>query len=90
MLVTDPARFRPFATYLALVAEARTLAPAEFAWRSETYEFEVARLAIDYLLGRDGLRRMLEDGATVLELERTWADDLAAFGERRRPFLLYD
>jgi uncharacterized protein YbbC (DUF1343 family) len=90
MIVTDPRRFRPLAAYLALLAEARALAPSEFAWRTERYEFETDRPAIDYLLGRDGLRQMLDDGASVADLERSWAADLAAFGESRRPFLLYD
>jgi uncharacterized protein YbbC (DUF1343 family) len=89
LIVTDPARLRSFAVYLALLAAARRQAPAEFSWRSETYEFESARPAIDYLLGRDGLREMLEQGASVAEMERTWERDLRAFESVRRPFLLY-
>jgi len=90
VIVTEPTGFRPFATYLALVAACRSIAPAEFAWRTETYEFEAERPAIDYLLGQEGLREMIEDGAAIRDLERTWADGLLAFADARRPFLLYD
>jgi len=90
LIVDDRERFRPFAAYLALLSVARGQAPAEFAWRTETYEFETARPAIDYLLGQPGLREMLERGAPLAEMERTWVDGLRAFAEARRPFLLYD
>ena len=90
IIVADRSTFRPFATYLAVVREARALDPGRFAWRTDAYEFESARPAIDYLLGREGLRRRLEDGASIAELERSWAADLRAFEERRRAYLLYD
>ncbi len=90
LIVTDRERLRSFVAYLALLGAARRLAPSEFAWRTETYEFEDARPAIDYLLGRDGLRGMLENGVSIDDMERTWTDDLRAFDDARRPFLLYD
>ena len=85
----DRDAFRPFATYLALIAAARDLTPAKFAWRTEPYEFEAERPAIDLLLGREDLRPMLEAGASLEDLERSWSDDLAEFDETRRQFLLY-
>lgn len=87
--VTDRDRFRPFRTYLEALGQARRLAPANFSWRTEAYEFETERLAIDLLLGRTDLRAMLEAGAAVSDMEATWATDLEAFAERRRPHLLY-
>jgi uncharacterized protein YbbC (DUF1343 family) len=90
VLIDDWQSFRPFATYLALIAEARRQAPDAFAWRSEPYEFETERLAIDLLLGRADLRPMLESGASLDELELTWSDQLESFGDTRRSFLIYD
>jgi len=89
IIVTDPARFKPFATYLVLLREALRIDPASFAWRTETYEFETSRLAIDLLLGREDLRPMIESGATLAEMEAGWSDELGAFLELRRKFLLY-
>jgi uncharacterized protein YbbC (DUF1343 family) len=90
VIVTDPATFRPFATYLVLLREARSLDSRRFAWREDAYEFETDRPAIDYLLGREHLRERLEAGAAIDELERGWERELHAFEERRRAYLLYD
>ena len=90
VIVVDHGRFRPFASYLALLDEARRQHVERFAWRSETYEFESERPAIDYLLGRPELRALLEAGTTPAEMERRWRDGLERFGESRRSVLLYD
>ncbi len=87
--VTDRATFRPFETYLVALREARALAPAEFAWRTERYEFVEDRLAIDLLLGRSDLRGMLEAGAPLEEMEAAWADGTRAFRKTRERFLIY-
>jgi len=87
--VTDAGRFRPFATGLAIIATARRLAPRRFAWRRPPYEFERRRLPIDILLGTDRIRRALERGRGLAELEREWAGDLARWKRRRAPVLLY-
>jgi uncharacterized protein YbbC (DUF1343 family) len=87
--VTDREAFRPFATYLVLLREARRLAPDRFEWRREVYEFVADRLAIDLLLGRADLRPMLERGASLAELQAAWAAELEAFLALRRRFLLY-
>ena len=87
--VTDRQRFRPFATYLVLIREARRLAPDLFDWRRERYEFVSDRLAIDLLLGRADLRPMLEAASPLSAMESTWESDLAAFSALREKFLLY-
>ena len=87
--VTDPHRFRPVATYLAAIAEARRQAPRRFRWRKPPYEFERRRLPIDLLGGGPSLRRAIERGAAQAGLEASWRRDLARFARSRRPFLLY-
>lgn len=87
--VTDRERFRPFATYLAVLREARRIEPGLFDWRREVYEFERDRLAIDLLLGRADLRSRLEAGESVRDLEASWTADLSAFDALRRRFLIY-
>ena len=68
----------------------RHLDVGRFAWRTETYEFETERPAIDYLLGIEGLRAMLEAGATLDEMQATWQSATNAFRADRRDVLLYD
>ena len=87
--VTDRERFRPVATYLALIAEARRQAPRHFRWRRPPYEYERRRLPFDMLMGGDQARRALERGVPVSRIAAGWRDDVAAFARARRPFLRY-
>jgi uncharacterized protein YbbC (DUF1343 family) len=87
--VTDRARFRPYLTYLTLIAEARRLGGRRFQWRRPPYEFEWRRLAIDLLCGGPEIRRDLERGRPLARIAAGWRHDLAAFARARRPYLLY-
>jgi uncharacterized protein YbbC (DUF1343 family) len=49
--VTDPATFRPMATYLALLTLARAQAPDRFVFRTEKYEYRDDVPAFDLLTG---------------------------------------
>src|SRR5262245_22883108 len=88
--VTDDGRFKPLATYLALIAEARRQAPRRFKWRRPPYEFESKKLPMDLLCGGDAIRRGLERGVAIAAIERSWQTGLARFARARRPYLLYD
>jgi uncharacterized protein YbbC (DUF1343 family) len=71
--VTDAASFRPYATYLALVAHAARLAPEEFAFRTERYEFVDDTPAFDLLTGSARARLAIVDGAPLAD----WLFDVA-------------
>ena len=88
--VTDRARFKPFLTGLAVVAAARRLGRGRFAWRRPPYEFERRKLPIDILCGTDTIRRALERGRSLGEMERSWRGGLTAWKGRRAPYLLYE
>jgi uncharacterized protein YbbC (DUF1343 family) len=87
--VTDDAAFRPFESYLAILAATRETAGDAFAWRTETYEFETDRLAIDLLFGNDWLRAGLESGTDLGELAHRWQPGLERFERERGAFLIY-
>jgi uncharacterized protein YbbC (DUF1343 family) len=81
--VTDPQAFRPYATYLALVALARRQNPDAFAFRTEAYEFRDDVPAFDLLTGSpEARRRILND-----ERPRAIADAIAAADEADRALL---
>jgi uncharacterized protein YbbC (DUF1343 family) len=86
--VTDAGLFKPFATYLALIIEARRQSRL-FRWRRPPYEFEWKRLPIDLLAGGDRIRRAIERGMSLERLVRSWRWDLARFARDRQPYLLY-
>jgi uncharacterized protein YbbC (DUF1343 family) len=72
--VTDAARFRPYATYLALLAVARRLGGEAFAFRTEAYEFVDDVPAIDLLTGNAEARTRI----VALDDPRALADDLSS------------
>src|SRR5262249_25512420 len=81
--VSDRQRFRPVATYLALIIEARRQAPRHFRWRPPPYEFERKRWPIDLLCGGDDMRRAIEKNVPLARLERSWRTALARFARQR-------
>jgi uncharacterized protein YbbC (DUF1343 family) len=66
--VTEPVRFRPYATYLALVALARAQDPDRFAFRTEKYEFVDDVPAFDLLTGGAEARERIARGEPALEV----------------------
>lgn len=71
--VRDRARFRPYATYLALLAIARRLGGEAFAFRTERYEFIDDVPALDLLTGSAEARERIE----ARDDPRAIAEDLA-------------
>jgi uncharacterized protein YbbC (DUF1343 family) len=71
--VTDPAQFRPYATYLALLAVARRLSGEAFAFRTEAYEFVDDVPAIDLLTGNAEARTRIQ----ALDDPRSLAEDMS-------------
>lgn len=88
--VTDRKRFKPFLTGLAWIQTVHTLYPDAFAWRRPPYEYETEKMPIDILCGTDRIRPVLERGAALAALARSWQRELAAFDRDRAPFLLYN
>jgi len=87
--VLDRARFRPYLTGVAFLAETRRLAGDAFAWRREAYEFVTDKPAIDLLTGGEAVRRGVDGGQPLAEIAASWAAAEAAFAERRAAHLLY-
>lgn len=88
--VTDREAYRPVRTSLALLAEMRRQNPAEFAWRTEPYEFVADPIAIDLLFGSAREREGIAAGVGWREIAAAWLPEEQAFDERRCRALLYD
>jgi uncharacterized protein YbbC (DUF1343 family) len=88
--VIDRARFQPVRASLALLAAMREMSSAEFAWRTEVYEFVREPIAIDLLFGSNRERLELESGKAWREIAKAWNSEEAAFVARRHTALLYD
>jgi molybdopterin-guanine dinucleotide biosynthesis protein MobB len=86
--VTDAAVFQPFEAGLRIIESARRLAPREFEWRREPYEFD-SRPAIDVLSGSNRFRESLDAGLGVTAEIARHRGEPRKFLARRDPFLLY-
>ena len=85
--IQDRDRFDPIRTGVEMLVAAKSLYP-EFAWRQDSWD--AARpFWIDKLTGSTRLRTQIDGGATGDEVVAAWADELAEFDARRRPYLIY-
>jgi len=78
--VTDPDRYDPARTGVALVVEARALSGDRWSWRSSHF---------DRLAGTDALRQGVEAGLDEPDLTGGWEAELAGFLPLRAAALLY-
>ncbi|MFR9675649.1 exo-beta-N-acetylmuramidase NamZ domain-containing protein [Streptomyces sp. TR06-5] len=86
VFVTDPSRFRPIPTAVAMLVEAHRY--SDFAWREDSWDPE-RPFWIDKLSGSQRLRTMIDDGATARECVHAWRAEVKDFERTRRRYLLY-
>lgn len=79
-VVADGPEYDPTLAALALLVEARAMSGDRWSWHEGHF---------DRLAGTDALRLAVEAGASYQELADGWGDGIAAYLERRRPYLLY-
>jgi len=86
--VENQSAFRSFETGLRIVETARQMAPREFRWRTEPYEFD-PRPAIDLLTGSSSFRERVDRGEDIAPEIARHDDGAQEFLRRREPYLLY-
>ncbi|MDF3068372.1 MAG: hypothetical protein K0R38_3973 [Polyangiaceae bacterium] len=79
--VTNPALFRPVATYLTLITLARAQNPEAFQFRTTPYEFETEIPAFDLLCGSAEARTAIAAGASAEDVVATTAPVDPSFRE---------
>lgn len=87
--VTDREKFKPVIVGIAMIKTAYDLYTDEFEWKRDAYEYVFDQNPFDVVCGTDKIRKAIESGMPLSELEASWADGLRAFGEARKPYLLY-
>jgi uncharacterized protein YbbC (DUF1343 family) len=86
VFVTDPRRFRPIPTAVAMLVEAHRY--PEFTWREDSWDPE-RPFWIDKLSGSPRLREMIDAGADAEECVDAWKAEVRDFERTRRRYLLY-
>jgi uncharacterized protein YbbC (DUF1343 family) len=88
--VIDPEIFQPYRTTLAVYQAVRGLYPDHFAYKEPPYEYEYQRLPMDLIVGDRSVRRAVEEGVPIEELEQGWQTELQAYRQRSSALFLYD
>ena len=87
--VTDPIRFRPYATTLQLLRAVIMHHRQQFDWKSPPYEYEFEKLPIDLISGDHKIRQQLEMLEPIEEMEAAWQEDISHFKALSQKFHLY-
>jgi len=87
--VIDRGAFRPYRTSLALLQAVLDLYPDDFQYKEPPYEYEYEKLPMDLIIGDQKIRKQIEQGTSVVELEDQWQAELDKFLDIRSKYLLY-
>ena len=88
--VSDRKKYRPFLTAVAILKAIHDLYPKKLLWKKPPYEYEEKLLPIDILAGNDRLRKDIESGRSLKQMESWWNAELTDFDRNiRRSYLLY-
>jgi uncharacterized protein YbbC (DUF1343 family) len=87
--IIDREKFRPFKTGVAVLKSIHNTYPRDFAWKQPPYEYEEINLPIDILAGTDRLRKDVEAGRNLKEMEEWWKDEARDFEKIRKKYLIY-
>ena len=85
----DTRAYKPYYTTLAIIQEVMEAWPDQFCFIPPPYEYEFERLPIDIITGDETMRKGLEGGMDLDELEAGWQEELEGFLAQRRQYLLY-
>ncbi len=87
--VTDRSTFTPVIVGIAMVKTAHDLYTDKFQWKQGDYEYEFGKNPFDVVCGTDKIRKAIERGVSLKDMEVSWAAELAEFLETRKSFLIY-
>ena len=87
--VTDRESFKPYRTSLSLLQAVIDLYGEDFSYSAPPYEYEYQKNPIDLILGDAMVRKNLEAGTAIMDLEGEWNRDLREFDAMRQAYFLY-
>ena len=87
--VTDRNAFTPVIVGIAMIKTAYDLYIEHFQWKQSAYEYVFDKNPFDVVCGTDKIRKQIEGGVSVKEIEVSWHDALAEFRQFRKGYLLY-
>jgi uncharacterized protein YbbC (DUF1343 family) len=89
ILVTDVGAYKPYYTTLAILQEVMAAWPDQFCFIPPPYEYEFERPPIDIITGDEEIRKGLDGGRDLAEMETGWQAELEGFLALRKQYLFY-
>ena len=87
--VTDRETFTPVIVGIAMIKTAFDLYPDQFQWKQDDYEYEFGKNPFDVVSGTDTIRKAIEAGTSLSEIQASWADRFDKFLGLRKEYLIY-
>ncbi len=87
--VTDRAGFKPVIVGIAMIKTAYDMYTDQFEWKKDAYEYVFDKNPFDVVCGTDKIRKQIESGVALREIESSWAEGLEQFARDRAAYLLY-
>lgn len=87
--VTDREAFTPVIVGIAMIKTAYDLYTDKFEWKRDAYEYVFDKNPFDVVSGTDKIRKAIEAGVPLREIQDSWAGELNGFKEIRNKYLLY-
>ncbi len=87
--ITERDRLHPYRLGLALLKALLEVHSDDFQWLPPPYEYETEKLPIDILLGDGSVRKKIEEGMSLDDLEAGWTEELDAYWKSCGEIMLY-
>jgi uncharacterized protein YbbC (DUF1343 family) len=87
--ITDREIFTPVIVGIAMIKTIYEMYPDQFQWRQNAYEYVFDKNPFDVICGTDKIRKQLESGIVIRDIETSWDAELDKFKLCRGKYLLY-
>ena len=87
--VTNRETFTPVIVGIAMIKTAYDLYKNRFEWKRDAYEYVFDKNPFDVVCGTDSIRKAIESGVPLREIEDSWVEGVRTFANVRAKYLLY-
>ncbi|KAF0216990.1 MAG: hypothetical protein FD167_5162, partial [bacterium] len=87
--ILDRQKYKPVITAVAILSTIYHLYPDRFEWKQPPYEYVHDKLPIDVIFGSDKIRKQIEAGTSIKEIEESWQQGVDEFVKLREKYLIY-
>ncbi|MBF0451894.1 MAG: DUF1343 domain-containing protein [Candidatus Magnetomorum sp.] len=87
--VIDRNQYNSYTTSLKILQAIIRQYPKDFQWKLPPYEYEFEKMPIDLILGSQNIRKEIEKGSNIDDLQDLWQAGTDAFEQKSSLFYMY-